>query len=79
MVDVARESIGAGSRRFGSMPASLLLSAPGPRRLALRAGAGAVAARGAPGAAAGDGARVPSFTSCLLGWQPPSWGPGCPA
>ena len=68
----------SGRRSFGSMRASLLLSsrsrAPGPRRLALLAGAGAVAA----GGAAGEGARVPGSTSCLLGWQPPLLGAWLP-
>ena len=69
------------------MRASLLLSsrsrAPGPRRLALMAGAGSVAAGGAAGVAsgvAGEEARVPGSTSRLLGWQPPllgAWFP-CP-
>ena len=71
------------------MRASLLLlsrsKAPGPRRLALLAGAGAVAAGGAGGAAgvaagvAGEGARVPGSTSCLLGWQPPLLGAWLPS
>ena len=81
------------SRTPGSIRASLLrLSrslAPGPRRLALLTGAGAVAAGGAGGAAgvaagvglgvAGEGARVPGSTSCLLGWQPPLLGAWLPS
>ena len=77
------------SRTPGSIRASLLRSsrskAPGPRRLALLAGAGAVAAGGAGGAAgvaagvAGEGARVPGSTSCLLGWQPPLLGAWLPS
>ena len=75
----------SGKRRFGSIRASFLLSsrsrAPGPRRLALLAGAGAVAAAAA--AAGGteggeEGARVPGAASRLLGWQPPFLGAWLP-
>ena len=72
---------GAGSerRRFGSMRASLRLSsprrAPGPQHLALLAGEGA----GIVGSGgAGEGAWVPCFASCLLGWQPPLLGAWLP-
>ena len=63
---------GSGRRRFGSMRASLRLSsrsrAPGPRRLALLAGEGAVAAAavGAAGREEKEGARVPGAASWLL-------------
>ena len=60
----------SGRRRCCSMQASLLLSSrsrdPGPRRLALLAGAGAVAAAAVGEAGGREGARVPGAASWLL-------------
>ena len=82
-VDIVRDSKRSGRGRFCSMRVTLLLlsrsKALGPRCLALLAGAWAVAAGGAAGAAE-EGARMPGSTSRLLGWQPPllvAWLP-CP-
>ena len=71
---------GSSWRRFGSIRANRLLSlrsrAPGPRRLALLAGAGAVAAAAVVGAACREeeGARVPGAASWPLDRLPPLLG-----
>ena len=64
----------SGRKMFSSMQASLLLlsrsRAPGPRRLALLAGTGAVAAAAREAAGGREGARVPGAASLLLDGPP---------